>query len=373
MRGMTGRTLKIGVDASGWKTGRGIGRHLDGLFNSLLSLGEPLEFTFFCPRGVQVPLRQGLWRRVEVGRGLVPRSYTDGLLPRAVAGEGVDLMHFPANTFWGKPHVPTVVTIHDLALLEFPDRFFRTRWAAAKYRARFTRLGGIASRVIAVSGHTAGKIVERSPHPCEMTTIHNGIDDRFRDASNVRAPVDGRVLYAGALDFRKNLTRLLEAFDIVRRTRPRAHLVLAGRRGTDRRVYPLIEIEARRLALGPSVEIVANPDDARLVDLYRSAAAFVFPSLYEGFGLPVLEAMAAGCPVACSRAASLPEVAGDAALLFDAEDPEAMAEAIESILDDPPLAASLSAAGRERAEGFTWERCARATLGVYRAALGIHA
>jgi glycosyltransferase involved in cell wall biosynthesis len=279
-------------------------------------------------------------------------------------------MHFPANTFWGKPHVPTVVTIHDLALLEFPDRFFRTRWAAAKYRARFSRLGGIASRVIAGSGHTAGRIVERSPHPCEMVTIHHGIDDRFRDASNVRSPVDGRILYAGALDFRKNLTRLLEAFDIVRRTRSRAHLVLAGRRGTDKRVYPLIELEVRRLALGPSVEIVANPDDARLVDLYRSAAAFVFPSLYEGFGLPVLEAMAAGCPVACSRAASLPEVAGDAALLFDAEDPEAMAEAIESILDDAPLAASLSAAGRERAEGFTWERCARATLGVYRAVLG---
>lgn len=360
--------LRVGVDGSSWASGRGLARYLQGLFGAMGALPDAPSLVFFCPPGcrpeVGVPIE-----RVEVAPGFLPRSWTDGLLPRAVRRAGIDLMHFPANSFWSRPRRPTVVTIHDLALLDFPMRFFSSRWAAARYRARFARLPRIAAGVIAVSAHTAQRMGMRGRGAHAVTVVPNGVDARFHGVAARRAPEPGLVLYVGALDFRKNLLHLLAAFERARREHPTARLVLAGHRGSDPRVYPPLEAEAAAHGLAGALEIVADPDDAAILDLYGRASVFVFPSTYEGFGLPVLEAMAAGCPVACSRAGPLPEVAGEAALLFDPASVPQMADAIGRLLSEPDLAARLADAGRERAAGYTWEKAARATLQVYRESL----
>jgi glycosyltransferase involved in cell wall biosynthesis len=179
------------------------------------------------------------------------------------------------------------------------------------------------------------------------------------------------LLSASAKRPHKNLLRLLDA-----------HALLGGGGGGGGRARPVLvlpgyatphedELRARAAALGTSddVRFVGWVSDADMEGLYALADAFVFPSLYEGFGLPVLEAMARGVPVACSDRSSLPEVAGDAALLFSPEDVGAMAAALTRLLDDEALRARLSAAGVERAASFTWARTAELTVASYRRAL----
>jgi glycosyltransferase involved in cell wall biosynthesis len=173
-------------------------------------------------------------------------------------------------------------------------------------------------------------------------------------------------LFVGNLEPRKNLTRLVDAFARIRAHRGGAgpQLVVAGTRGW---LYGGIfrAVEAHEVAR--DIVFTGYVPPADLPALYAGAACFVFPSLYEGFGLPVLEAMAAGAPVVASRAGAIPEVAGEAALLVDAERPERIAEAVESVLDDPALRARMTARGRARAREFTWEAVARRTLAVYEA------
>jgi glycosyltransferase involved in cell wall biosynthesis len=181
--------------------------------------------------------------------------------------------------------------------------------------------------------------------------IHHGID-HARFAPGGDAPGGGRrepfVLYPARAWPHKNHARLLEAFAFVRRRRPELRLVLTG--GGD-------------LPTADGVEVRGHVAVEELAALLRRASALVFPSLYEGFGQPPLEAMASGCPVACSNAAALPEVVGDAARLFDPLDVQEMARAIEDVLDDPE---SWRARGLERAQAFTWERTAAAHEDVYR-------
>jgi glycosyltransferase involved in cell wall biosynthesis len=181
-----------------------------------------------------------------------------------------------------------------------------------------------------------------------VLAIHLGLDhDRFRPDGRPREPF---LLYPANRWPHKNHERLFKAFALVRRERPELGLVLTGT-GHD------------ALPLPAGVESRGRVPDKALVDLYRSASAVVFPSLYEGFGLPPLEAMACGCPVACSNAASLPEVCGDAAELFDPLAPEDMAAAILRVLSAP---APYASRGLSHAKRFTWEACARAHEAAYR-------
>jgi glycosyltransferase involved in cell wall biosynthesis len=183
--------------------------------------------------------------------------------------------------------------------------------------------------------------------PGRIRVIHHGIDHhRFSPAGEPREPF---LLYPARPWPHKNHTRLYDAFARLRRDRPGLRLVLTG--GGHGNDFP------------EGVEARGNVSLDELVSLYRRAAALVFPSLYEGFGLPPLEAMACGCPVACSAAASLPEICGDAARYFPPDDPAEMAAAVEDVLADPE---GWSAMGIARAAGFTWERSAAAHEDVYR-------
>ena len=259
--------------------------------------------------------------------------------------DGIDVVHFPLTIALPKTNLPTVVTLHDVQHLDLPEMFPRAERA---FRSVFWD-GSLrrAERVIAISEFARERAVAKlGLDPARVRVVPLGLDhDRLQPGSAEREPF---LLYPARRWKHKNHDRLLEAFATIRRRRPDLRLVLTG--GGDFGVLP------------DGVERRGHVDTDALVSLMQRAAALVFPSLYEGFGLPPLEAMACGCPVACSNAGALPEVVGEAARLFDPRDPAAIAEAVLDVLDDP---APWTERGLLRAERFSWDETARATDAVY--------
>ena len=199
-----------------------------------------------------------------------------------------------------------------------------------------------------------------------------GVEPRFHPihadpvmlAHRFGIPPDPFVLWVGTPEPRKNLSVLLRAFALVRRRAPHCSLVLVGGDGMEDRDT------ARELELlGRSVIRPGVVTDDELVALYSATTCFVFPSLYEGFGLPPLEAMACGAPVVAANRASIPEVVGDAGILVDPTDPDALADAIERVVLNPQVASDMRGRGLARARDFTWDRCAQHTIAAYRAAI----
>jgi glycosyltransferase involved in cell wall biosynthesis len=294
------------------------------------------------------------------------------LLPLAAARADVQLVHSMASTAPLRGRFRRVVTVHDLIYARFPD-------AHAGLRDKGMRVlvpGAVrrSDRVIADSSSTRDDLVELlGADPRRIDVVPLGLGTVRRSEPLAEPAVRARfelgeravLLSLSAKRPHKNLLALLGA---LARISPgeRPLLVLPG--------YPTAhegELRARAATLGIAGDLrfpswVSEPE---LEGLWSLARAFVFPSLYEGFGLPVLEAMARGVPVACSNTSSLPEVAGEAALLFDPRSEAEIARAIERLLTDAPLAARLRDLGRARAASFTWERTARLTLQSYQSAL----
>ncbi len=295
------------------------------------------------------------------------------LLPRLSARAGVDLLHSLASTapVWGR--FRRVVTVHDLIYARFPEAH-----AGIRDRGMKVLVPGAtrhSDRVIADSQSTREDLIGLLGVPSErIDVVPLGLGTVRRDAPAPESDVRARfglgerpvVLSLSAKRPHKNLRALIGA---LARLPPEARpvLVLPGYRTA-------YEAELRErvseLGLTADVRFPAWVSAGELEGLWAIAAAFVFPSLYEGFGLPVLEAMARGVPVACSNASSLPEVADDAALLFDPREESAIASALQRLLDAPALAQSLRVRGLARAREFTWERTARLTLDSYARALG---
>jgi glycosyltransferase involved in cell wall biosynthesis len=274
--------------------------------------------------------------------GMARASLRKGAITRRFAG--LDVLHFPLSVM-----IPPVAsrsattTILDVQHELLPQFFSRAELA---YRRRVYRWSARRSRiVITISRHAAETIVERLGLASErVRPIHLGIDhDVFRPGDETRGEF---LLYPARAWRHKNHTRLFEAFAELRRRHAGLELVLTAYEGP---------VPEGVRSLGP-----VGRDE--LVELYRTAAALVFPSLYEGFGQPPLEAMACGCPVACSNVASLPEVVDDAARLFDPTSTEQIVAAVEDVLRDP---APWSGRGLERAAKFTWEKTAEAHDAVY--------
>jgi glycosyltransferase involved in cell wall biosynthesis len=260
----------------------------------------------------------------------------------------LEAVHFPLTVM-----LPTVeglsaaTTVLDLQH-EYHPRFF-PRTELLYRRLVYPRSIARSRLVIAISEHVKETLVERlDVEPERVRVIHLGADlERFTPADRTREPF---LLYPANLWPHKNHERLFEAFALVRRERPELRLVLTGA-GRARKPTP------------EGVDVRGWVSDDELVELYRSAAALVFPSLYEGFGQPPIEAMACGCPVACSATTALPEVVGDAARTFDPASAEDIAAAVLELLRDP---APYVARGLARAQRFTWESCALAHDDVYR-------
>jgi glycosyltransferase involved in cell wall biosynthesis len=271
-----------------------------------------------------------------------------GPLRRELELERLDAIHFPLSVML--PPVerpPAVTTVLDLQHEEHGEFFGHAELAYRKvvygWTIRRSRI------VITISEHARQTLIERHRlAPERVRAIHLAVDhDAFTPSDKVSR---GRyLLYPARPWAHKNHARLYEAFAQLRAARPELRLVLTG--------------EGDFGSLPAGVEARGRVSRAELVELYRGAGALVFPSLYEGFGMPVLEAMACGCPVACSNATSLPEVAGDAARLFDPRSVDEIVAAVDYVLDDP---APWIARGLARAKRFTWDACARAHDEVYR-------
>jgi glycosyltransferase involved in cell wall biosynthesis len=284
-------------------------------------------------------------------------------LPRMAAGAGCDLIHSLASTapVWGR--VPRVTTIHDLNYRKVPDAHFGVRGLGM--RALVPAAAKRSRRVIVDAASTKQDLIADLRVPADrIDVVPLGVTP---PASVPPAAAAGRpvVLSVSAKRPHKNLERLVRAVAAIPAAR-RPRLVVPG--------YPTPhEAELRELARTLGIEADVDwpgwVDGDELERLYAAATCMVFPSLYEGFGLPVLEAMARGVPVATSGRASLAEVAGDAALLFDPEDVDAIRAAIERLVSDEAERRRLAVAGRERAAEFTWERTADLTAAAYRRAL----
>ncbi len=269
-----------------------------------------------------------------------------GRVRRALRLGELDAIHFPLSVML--PPVdspPAATTVLDVQHEVFPQFFSRAELAYRRlvygWTVRKSRI------VITISDHARQALIERlGLAPERVRTIHLAVDhERFTPDARRREPL---LLYPANRWPHKNHQRLFEAFALVRRDRPELRLVLTGA-GHDEQSLP------------EGVESRGHVSPDGLVELYRSAAALVYPSLYEGFGMPCIEAMACGCPVACSRVASLPEVCGEAAVYFDPEAIEDIARGIDQVLTQPP------AGGVEQAARYTWDECARLHDDVYRA------
>ena len=299
--------------------------------------------------------------------------YEQTQLPRLARSLGAGCLFGPAYAVPVSCPVPCVVTVHDLAFIRYPET---QKLLNRLYLRTITKLSVMRSaRVIAVSQNTQREIEAHfGVDPGKIRLVYNGISPRFAPAppaavTAVReryALPERFALYVGNLEPRKNLTRLVHAFRMAKRRAGFPHaLVLAGQKAW---LYGEIEkaIEEAR----EDVEIVTAgyiPAE-ELPALYSAADLFLYPSLYEGFGLPVLEAMACGAPVITSNTSSLPEVAGDAGRLVDPFSVEAMAAAIAEVLTDDALRREMAEKGKEQAKRFSWDRAARETLQVLREA-----
>jgi glycosyltransferase involved in cell wall biosynthesis len=285
----------------------------------------------------------------------------------------LDLFH--ATDFALPPTLPgahTVLTIHDLAFEVHPEETMPGMLGYLK--SAVPRSARRADAIIAVSEATRRDLVDRYGLPPEkISVIPHGVSSRFSPLSSLPSPPDEAgdihasyhlpgepfILTVGTLQPRKNHLRLVQALALMKHP---ASLVIVGGNGWS---YEAVRAEVARLRLEDRVIFAGFARDADLPALYRAAAMFAYPALYEGFGLPILEAMACGVPVLTSTASSLPEVAGDAALLVDPLDPESIANGLGQLLDDGPLRAELIRKGLARASEFTWERCARSTWSLY--------
>jgi glycosyltransferase involved in cell wall biosynthesis len=319
--------LRVGIDVSPLElTAAGTARYLRKLLDRL--------------DGVDV-YQYGMSGTSRAHKVLRDTGWYLGALPRRAARDGVDVLHCPAHRGPLRSRVPLVLTVHDLAVLRHPRTF--NRWTRTYSRLVLPRLARAAARVIAVSAFTAREAVELlGVDESRLRVIPHGVEAPFLPEGH--AAEGEYVLAVATREPRKNLERVAEA---------------ARRAGIELRVVGALGWGDVR------VESLGFVDDDWLAELYRGAVALVYPSLYEGFGLPVLEAMACGTPVVTSTGSAPAELADGAAVLVDPLDVEAIAAGIQ---EAARRREELRAAGLERARGYTWEAAARATTEVYREA-----
>ena len=367
------------------RQGTGVGTYVEGLLRGMASLEDRPALTVFTaswkdrPRGRlleltrsaggrsvhrRVPVRALNWSWHHLRRPAV-ESLITGPLPN---DHGQLVAHSPHPLILPTRRGRSVVTVHDLHFLEHPEQTFAE--VRRDYTKQLDRSLREADAVICVSAHTRAHLLERFAEALgdelhrKSFVVPNGIDLEFFQpgASRPRSTEDP-YLAVGRIEPRKNPIRLLEAFA---RARTDTSLVWAGA-AADENWQRKLDQAIDRLGLRDRVQVLGYVDRSSLRDLYRNARALLYPSLHEGFGLPILEAMACGCPVLTADRTAMPEVAGDAAILVSPESVDSIVQGIEE-LEDPNRREVLRLAGSERAKEFSWESCAKRTLEIYRSA-----
>jgi glycosyltransferase involved in cell wall biosynthesis len=365
--------VKIAIDARKLRD-YGIGTYVRNLLRQLARQDPATEYVVLCQAAdAQIASELGPnFRAVnERAGGYSVREQFS--VPLDLRRERVALFHAPHYVLPPLTPCRSVVTIHDCIHLRFPQ-YLPNRLAYAYARASLWTATHRAARVITVSEASKRDILRYFHVPeSRIDVIYNAIDDRFWEPPSgdqmervrQRYQLNSRfILYAGNIKPHKNLERLIEAFHILRQD-PSLKDVQLLIIGDEVSKYAMLRRAVHRHKLHKYVRFFGFVSHETLAALYRLADVFVFPSLYEGFGLPPLEAMASGTPVVTSNVSSLPEVVGEAALMIDPYEPQAIADAIRRVLAEPELRATLRVRGLARAREFSWERSIRRVREIY--------
>jgi len=364
---MGGRALRAGLELTLCELDRGgTARAAEGLQRALATRDD-VEVVPIAQPGAARPGSGG-----RIARGLARElSWLPARLALQSRRLGLDLLHCPGPLVPARSPVPLVVTIFDALSWRHPE--WLTRANVASHRLVVRRGVRRAAAVITASEHARGEIAEA--YGIEQERIHVvplGVDVQFTPGEvslevlaklGVHGPF---ILTVGTLQPRKNIEGVISAFErLVAHGADFSLVVVGGAGWGERQTAERIQ----RSPAGERVVLTGHVGDAELLTLYRAALCFVFPSRYEGFGLPVLEAMAAGTPVVCSNRTSLPEVTGNAAAMVSPDDVEGLESAVGRVASSPELRAVMVEHGLAQAARFTWERCAAQTVEVYRAAV----
>ncbi len=353
--------MRVAVDTNSLFTGNaGVARYTRGLLRGLGSLEPALDLVPFAWEVQNLQYKQPARAFKTLYREIIWARTT---APKRLWTLSADVYHATGSFFVKVPKsVRCVVTLHDLAVLRHPERF--RAWQRHSESRRLRRLRREADRIICISRFTANEAIALLGLPAQqLEVVHNGGDFQPGEKVPEQTP-DFEVppeffLFVGSLEPGKNLALLKESYRLAREE--------------GKPLPPLLIIGARWAGVGtegkppPGWQYLGRQPDGVLVHLYRRALALVFPSKYEGFGLPVAESMALGCPVICSKVASLPEVGGKA-VLWSKLDSESYLNSMRELLNNSGLRTELIAAGRVQAAQFTWTRCAKGVLEVYKQA-----
>ncbi len=369
--------MRIGIDAAsleGKKTG--VGRYLYNLLVNLAVIDRENEYVLFF-KSPDYPAELRTYRNIKctvikplINSGFIWRQF---YLYRAARKENIEIFHFPFYTLPFGFKIPALVTIHDISYEHNPAWF---TFGAGLLFSFFSRLAARHAKKITTDSEFSKAELIRAYKidPDRIKVIPLSVDPLFKEAGTDTAVKEkyhitgDYILYAGTVTKRRNIERLLRAFaKLVKEHNRKETLVLAG--GLIKPAWNIKKLAAKNGLSGRVIHTGYIPD-VDLAKLYRSAVCFVYPSLYEGFGLPVLEAFASGCPVITSNTTSLPEVAGDAALLVDPEKEEEITEALFKVVSNEKLRVDLAEKGLQRLRHFSWETAAYETLLAYKEVKG---
>lgn len=374
--------MRIGIDCRNIlspETGEraGIGHYTAYLVDHLLTIDTENTYVLFFDHRVKDTSRFEAAKNVRVKhfpfskyKKFLPMTYSHAVVPRIIQRERLDVFHAPANILPLAYRRPSVITIHDLAIYKEPAWFPRQ---VLSTNLLVPQSVNHADRIIAVSESTAVDLeILFNVARRKITVIHEGVE-QFTSARGAAARVKKKFritkpyfLFVGTLEPRKNVIRLVQAYarfvrregDVAKET----ELLIAGGKGYR---YKDILKMVRAVKMNRKVRFLGYVSHEEKVELLKGATAFIFPSLYEGFGLPVLEAMQVGTPVISSDTSSLTEIVGRAGIVVNPEDVAGMTRAMGQLTVNKKLARELSRRGKAKAKHFTWEKTARETLTVY--------
>ncbi len=357
----------------------GTARYIRNLTSWLAKLDAKNEYILYVARD-DVPTFSGLGGNFQLVPTVAVRPlrilWEQTELPRDLKRRGVDVFHGPAFIVPLAKTCRRVVTIHDMTFFLLPQYHLFTK--KHYFQRLIPQCVERADQVIAVSESTKKDIVKilGSQYSEKIKVIYHGKDERFRPdrvaaaVSDLRTKygLSGRIiLFVGLIEPRKNLARLIRAYAKLKSSHLESCLVIAGSQGWG---HEAVLRAASESGVKDRIFFPGYIPERELPSLYNLADVFVYPSLYEGFGLPVLEAMACGAPIVASGVSSMPEISGDAALLIDPHDVDSIAQGLERVLMDRALRDRMMEEGPKRSQPFTWERTARETLATYEEAAG---
>lgn len=362
--------MKIGIDARMYRSGvAGIGRYSQNLIKNLLEIDKENQYILFMTSADAEEFKK---KKIENRNYQIRIADIDHFslgeqirLPKILKNENLDLMHFLNFNHPVRYRGKFIVTVHDLTLYHYPQTARDTNlWKQIAFKYVMKKACTNAEKIIAVSEHTKKDIIEHFKLPDEkIKVIYEAADDKtFSEVNqkdivvlkakyNIHEPV---ILYVGQFRYHKNIKRLIEAFEIIKQNTTVKLVLLGKAEGIDK--FPK----------SSDIVMPGFVDDKELAIWYKLASVFVFPSFYEGFGLPGLEAMKAGLPVVASNQGSLPEIYKNAALYFDPYDTKDIADKIKVVVENQKMRQELIQKGQTVSSQYSWRKTAEETLEVYK-------